>query len=152
VKTFLSRFGAFILSVLSGFDRLRFRGTNRLLSNPRGVHSYLYQQAGRRVRALNPLTGANGALLRTMARGDFLLEGLRNRDLRVALLGETAEPRQQRRQAAAVTGKLRLLRAHGIISKIQKTHRYQISAQGRRIVTALLSAHAADADRLAAAA
>jgi hypothetical protein len=43
VKTFLSRFGAFILAILSGFDRLRFRGCSRLLSNPRGVHSYLFQ-------------------------------------------------------------------------------------------------------------
>ena len=109
-------------------------------------------EEGRRVRALNPLTGADGELLRTIARGDFLLEGFRNRDLRVALFGEAADQAEQRRQSAAVTRKLRLLRAHGIISKIQKTHRYQLSAQGRRIVTALLSAHAADADRLAAAA
>ena len=43
MKTFLSRLGALILSVLSGFDRLRFRGCSRLLSNSRGVHSYLYQ-------------------------------------------------------------------------------------------------------------
>ncbi|HLW66098.1 MAG TPA: hypothetical protein VKS79_12375 [Gemmataceae bacterium] len=44
MKSFLSRFGALILSVLSGFDRLRFRGCSRLLSNPRGVDSYLYQR------------------------------------------------------------------------------------------------------------
>src|SRR5262245_7313700 len=44
MKSFLSRFAAFIISVLSGFDRLRFRGLSRLLCNSRGVHSYLYQQ------------------------------------------------------------------------------------------------------------
>jgi hypothetical protein len=109
-------------------------------------------QDGRRTRALNPLTGADGELLRTIARGDFLLQGFRNRDLRVALFGEPADETEQRRQSAAVTRKLRLLRAHGIIIKIQKTHRYQISAQGRRVVTALLAAHAADANRLAATA
>src|ERR1700734_1285956 len=43
MKAFLSRFGAFVLSVLSGFDSLRFRGCSRLLGNVRGVHSYLYQ-------------------------------------------------------------------------------------------------------------
>src|SRR5215216_2982923 len=43
VKTFLSRFGALIVATLTGFDRLRFRGLSRLLSNPRGVNSYLYQ-------------------------------------------------------------------------------------------------------------
>jgi len=109
-------------------------------------------QDGHRTRALNPLTGADGDLLRTIARGDFLLEGFRNRDLRVALFGATPDETLQRRQSAAVTRKLRLLRAHGLIIKIQKTHRYQVSAQGRRLLTALLSAHAADATRLAEAA
>ena len=43
MKSFLSRFGALIISVLSGFDRLRFRGASRLLCNARGAQSYLYQ-------------------------------------------------------------------------------------------------------------
>lgn len=106
---------------------------------------------GQRTRALNPLTGADGELLRTISRGDFLLQGFRNRDVRLSLFGETADETVQRRQAGAVTRKLRLLRAHGLIIKVQKTHRYQVSAQGRRILTALLSAHAADANRLTAA-
>ena len=44
-------------------------------------------EGGRRYRALNPLVGADGALLRAVARGDFLVQGLRNRDLRAALFG-----------------------------------------------------------------
>jgi hypothetical protein len=104
-----------------------------------------------RTRALNPLTGGDGKLLRTIAAGNFLVQGFRNRDLRVALFGDTADEAVQRRQAAAVTRQLRLLRAHGLILKVQKTHRYQVSAYGRRVLTALLSAHAADASRLAAA-
>jgi hypothetical protein len=108
-------------------------------------------QGGRRTRALNPLTGADGQLLRTVARGDFLVQGFRNRDLRVALFGATADETVQRRQASSVTRQLRLLRAHGLILKVQKTHRYQISAQGRRVLSALLSAQAADTNRLAAA-
>jgi hypothetical protein len=107
---------------------------------------------GYRSRALNPLTGADGELLRTIAGGAFLLQGFRNHDLRLALFGETSDAATQRRQSAAVTRKLRLLRAHGLIIKVQKTHRYQVSAEGRRILTALLSAHAADATRLAASA
>jgi len=109
-------------------------------------------QEGCRTRALNPLTGADGELLRTIARGDFLLQGFRNQDIRRALYGTSADSTDLRRQSAAVTRKLRLLRAHGLIVKVQKTHRYQVSAEGRRILTALLSAHAADTNRLAAAA
>jgi len=107
---------------------------------------------GRRFRALNPLTGADGELLRTVARGEFLLQGFRNRDVRVACFGATDDASRQRQQSAAVTRQLRLLRAHGLIIKVQKTHRYQVSAHGRRVLTALLSAHTADATRLAAAA
>src|SRR5262245_28231023 len=44
MKSFLARFGSLIAFVLSGFDRLRFRGESRLLNNGRGVESYLYQR------------------------------------------------------------------------------------------------------------
>jgi hypothetical protein len=108
-------------------------------------------QDGQRSRALNPLTGADGTLLRAIARGDFLLQGFRNRDLRGVLYGAAGTAADRRRQASCVTRQLRLLRAHGLIIKVQKTHRYQVSAQGRRILSALLSAHAADVTRLAAA-
>jgi hypothetical protein len=44
MKSFLSRFGSFVLFILSGFDRLRFAGESRLLNHGRGVQSYLWQQ------------------------------------------------------------------------------------------------------------
>jgi hypothetical protein len=43
MKSFLARFGHLISFVLSGFDRLRFRGESRRLNNARGLDSYLYQ-------------------------------------------------------------------------------------------------------------
>src|SRR4029079_7506967 len=43
MKSFLRRFGSLILGVLHGFDRLRLRGSKRLLCNPGGVSSYLSQ-------------------------------------------------------------------------------------------------------------
>jgi hypothetical protein len=108
---------------------------------------------GRRVaRALNPLTGADGDLLRTLAQGDYLLHGFRNRDLRVTKFGDGTAPVERRRQAAKITRLLGLLRAHDLILKVHKTHRYQLTAQGRRICTALLAAHQADTTRLTQAA
>ncbi|MBI3410693.1 MAG: hypothetical protein HY040_20340, partial [Planctomycetes bacterium] len=53
---------------------------------------------------------------------------------------------------AAVSRKLRLLCLHGLIMKIPKTHRYQITAVGRRILTALSVARTADVTKLAASA
>ena len=51
-----------------------------------------------------------------------------------------------------VTRQLALLREHGLLIKVQKTHRYHLSAQGRRVTTALAAAHAADVARLTGAA
>jgi hypothetical protein len=110
-------------------------------------------EKGRRVaRALNPLSAADGKALRALAQGDYLVSGLRNRDLRAALLGECQDPAERHRQAAQVTRCLGLLRAHGLLVKVQKTHRYQLSALGRRVCTALLTAEATSVNRLTEAA
>jgi hypothetical protein len=106
------------------------------------------QDGRRRARALNPLTGADGELLRALAQGDYLLNGFRNRDLRTTLRGPSPDGPERRKQAAQITRRLAILQAHGLIRRIPKTHRYQLTAQGRRICTALLCAHAANTTRL----
>lgn len=114
----------------------------------------------RLARALNPLTGKDGDLLRLLATGDFLIKGFRNADIRAAFYGKTTDTtaaakkedeKEKRRQSAAVTRLLFLLRAHGLVVKVNKSHRYHLSALGRRTVTALSMAHDYDATRLAAA-
>jgi hypothetical protein len=105
-----------------------------------------------RVRALNPLAAADAALLEAIGRGEFLVNGFRNRDLRERLYGPASDPAVVRRQSSAVTRALRLLRAHGLIRKVPKTHRYLLSPKGRNCITALLAARAADTARLTSAA
>jgi hypothetical protein len=112
----------------------------------------VYRDGKRRARPLNPLTGADGALLRTLAQGDYQVNGFRNRDLRQSLYGQAADEADRRRQAAQITRRLALLREHHLIIKVQKTHRYQLSALGRRITTALLTAHACNVAQLIGAA
>ncbi len=107
----------------------------------------------RRVRALNPLASDDAQLLQAVNRGEFTLNGFRNRDLRALLFSvKPQSPDARRRQASAVTRKLRLLRAHGLIRKVPKTHRYILSAKGRQSITALLLAQQTNAAKLAAAA
>lgn len=105
---------------------------------------------GRPVRALNPLAAEDAALLESINRGEFAINGFRNRDLRLLLFGDApaTTPQETKRQSAKVTRLLRLLRAHGVITKVPKTHRYQLSASGRSKVTALLAARDADTERL----
>jgi hypothetical protein len=103
----------------------------------------------RRLRGLNPLSADDSNLLEAVSRPEFLLNGLRNRDVRRLLF--PTEPRdkaEDRRRAAAVSRKLRLLRAHGLIRKVPKTHRYLVSPNGRKVITALLAARDANADFL----
>jgi hypothetical protein len=101
-----------------------------------------------RYRALNPWSPLDGTLLEFISRGEFTLNGLRNRDLRAHLYPSRAPAREERRRAARVTRLLALLRAHGILRKVTGTHRYQLTARGRTVVTALLTAREADTEKL----
>jgi hypothetical protein len=81
------------------------------------------------------------ALLKAVNRGEFALNGLRNRDLQALLYKPGAlPPAEKRRRRARVSRQLRLLRAHGLIQKVPRTHRYQVTATGRLIITAILTA------------
>jgi hypothetical protein len=101
------------------------------------------------VRALNPLAAGDAALLEAVSRHEFLINGLRNRDLRGLLFrGPAADTAEERRRSAAVTRQLRLLRGHGLIHKVPKTHRYVVSEVGRRALTALLAARGASVEEL----
>jgi hypothetical protein len=110
------------------------------------------QNGRRKARALNPLTGHDGELLRTLAHGEYLINGFRNRDLRGKLFGESPDAKTRASQAAKITRLLAIAKAHGLILRVQKTHRYQLTALGRRVVTALLAANAASAQKFAEAA
>jgi len=44
---------------------------------------------------------------------------------------------------------MRLLRAHGLIQKVPKTHRYMLTDKGRSAIAALLVAMQADTAKLA---
>jgi len=104
---------------------------------------------GRRVRALNPHAPADAALLTAISPGEFTLNGLRNRDLRQLLFTDTpASKAEQKRQAAAVSRKLLLLRAHRLIRKVPRTHRYHLTKAGRIAVTALIAARNANTQEL----
>jgi hypothetical protein len=103
---------------------------------------------GQSYRALNPWSEADGALLEAISRGEYTINGFRNRDLRKALYTGQATVEQERKRSGAVSRKLALLRAHGLIKKVNGTHRWLLTEKGRRIVTALLAARHADVDKL----
>ena len=108
-----------------------------------------------RSRGLIPLTGIDSQLIAILLRGEFTLNGFRNRDIRELLFptpttatrdrpttthtashpeADAAALTERRRQSGQVTRLLRLFRAHSLIQKIPRTHRYQLTANGRRIL------------------
>lgn len=105
------------------------------------------------MRALNPLAETDAQLLETINRGEFAINGFRNRDLQAWLYPSQAQTLAERRRRSARTSRqLRMLRAHHLIQKVSKTHRYQLTKFGRSAITALLTARQADTAKLAAAA
>ena len=90
-------------------------------------------------------------MLQAVSRGEFLISGFRNRDVRVALYGPTEEVVERRREAGRVSRKLAMLRAHGLIKKIPRTHRYLLTTSGVQATSAILAARQASLAQLTAA-
>jgi hypothetical protein len=107
---------------------------------------------GRRVRALRLGDASDLCLLKAICRGEFSTSGFRNRDLRVIVFPEsqTASKEEVRRYSARVSRLLRILRAHGVIKKLPKTHRYRLTTSGSRLTAALFAARSASAEELTA--
>jgi len=105
----------------------------------------------RRHRGLRPFEPNDARLLQIVSDGKYLISGFRNRDLRLALFSDTADPLQQRREAAKVSRKLALLRAHGLIKKIPRTQRYELTKKGVFVVAALQAAYNTKLSKLTAA-
>src|SRR5207253_10956135 len=90
---------------------------------PRGfLHSALklIHSSAKGNDALNPLAKGDADLLTAIADPKWMINDLRNRDLVAALYHtETADVQERRRRSAQVTRQLRLLRAHGLLEKIE---------------------------------
>jgi hypothetical protein len=107
----------------------------------------------RRYRAIRPLQADDDQLLAAVAKGEFAINGFRNRDIRAELFGpDRNDPPQTRRHASSTSRKLAMLRAHGLIRKVSRTQRWMLSETGRRFVTLLTAAKSADSGKLMKAA
>jgi hypothetical protein len=106
------------------------------------------EQHGRRYRALQPISPQDSRLFELICQGQFLLHGFRNKDLRAALA--PSENINNRRFTLQITRKLQLLRAHGLIFKVAKTHYYRITKKGHDVMATAINFRAADIALLAA--
>ena len=80
-------------------------------------------------------------MLRAVNRGEFSVNGFRNRDLQSLLFDHAPDSTdEKRRRSARVSRLLRMLRAHHLIQKVPHTHRYVLTSRGREIISAALAA------------
>jgi len=102
----------------------------------------------RPVRGLRPWAEPDLPLLQAVGRGEFLVNGFRDRDLLPLLFPGYHEPDQRKKLSAKVTRLLRLLRAHNVIERLAGTHRYRVTTDGRRLIAAVVAAGAASLSSL----
>jgi hypothetical protein len=82
------------------------------------------KQQGRSYKGLNFFQAADQKLLEALARGEFMISGLRNKDLRRLLGLNTAQ----------ISRRLKSLRLHGLIRPVGRTYKYYLSKRGRRVI------------------
>ena len=90
------------------------------------------------------------ALLQAISRGEFAIAGFRNRDIRRHLHPRTTSRDETTRLSARTSRRLRLLRAHHIIRKIHKTHRYVLTEHGQLLSAAIFAVRQAPLETLLA--
>jgi hypothetical protein len=105
-------------------------------------------QNARRYRALD-LTGKDRELLELIGKPRFMVSGLTNKMLRQTLANTPfGSTRTEKQLSAKISRHLRLLRAHGIIRKLPKQNRYQLTTKGIKLTNLLNAFLAASTEQL----
>jgi hypothetical protein len=91
---------------------------------------------GKRYSGFNVWEENTFRLITELSNASFLIRGFTNKDVRMALYqGQSSDFIKYR---SKITRLLAKLRAYGLIKKIPRSHRYLLTAKGRRIFSALI--------------
>ena len=92
-----------------------------------------------RVRGLNPLAEKDRSLFEAILRGEHFIQGFRAADLATRLkIIRPNNPIYRKRYSAKLNRMLRLLRGHGLITKIPRSRRYKITDSGMKLMNAVI--------------
>lgn len=90
--------------------------------------------AGRSYAGFNPARRSHVRLFEAVLRGEHLLHGFRNADIRRLLYGEAKAAGERRRQSAAVGRLLKRLHVRGVLAKVPRSRRWRVSEAGQRLL------------------
>ena len=100
---------------------------------------------GRRARGFNPLREDDAQLFAAVLHGEHLLDGFRNKDIVRRIHPAAAKNKAERhRRSRRVTRLLGLLRSHGLIARVPRSRRYQVTTRGIRLMSSCLFMHHED--------
>ena len=98
------------------------------------------------VRALNPWKAEDYSLIEFLAQGQWNINGFRNKDLAASEITDKNLTKKQRSSKATRT--IRILRAHGLVKKIPKTHRYVLTEKAKTLTALVRAASPVQAQQL----
>lgn len=94
------------------------------------------ERDGRTYRGLRPVTTEEAVLFACLLNGKYRLQGFRNVDVRKILCPcESSQAKARRAACGRACRYLRLLRAHGLIRKVSRTHCYRVTRRGTQVMT-----------------
>lgn len=103
---------------------------------------------GKRFRALDP-TGKDLELLQAISDPAYSISGLTNKMLRLSFRNSSfGKGRNGKQLSAKISRHLKLFRIHGLIRKVPKQNRYQITTKGTRLVNLINAFLAASTEDL----
>lgn len=126
---------------------VRYLDALSVVSSPPPASKYLEKIShpvslnNRSIRGFNPMASEDLHIFEAVMRGEHMLNGFRNRDIRTNLFGDSKTKTIRRSQSARTSRILLRLRAHGLIAKIPRSRRYRVSALGQPLLAACLRYH-----------
>jgi hypothetical protein len=107
-------------------------------------HCNPVRKNSRRARALNPWNITDHKVLKFLAKGEWTVNGFRNKDLRAWLWSDNQDldPAEKKRLSAKTTRWIRLLRDHSLVRKVPHVNRYIVTEKGLIFAAAMLGASA----------
>lgn len=93
---------------------------------------------GRSYRGFNPADQDDLRLFETVLRGEHVLHGFRNQDVRQHIFGTTRDAQKMRRRANCTSRLLKRLHVHGLIAKIPRSRRWRVTKHGQTVLSAAL--------------
>lgn len=104
-----------------------------------------HTQQGRRIPRLQPISPEACLLFQAVLHGEHAIHGFRNRDLQRLLYTRPPNSNAEAtRRTARVSRLIAKLRGHGLVSKVQRSRLYRVSAAGHRLMSAAVRVRTRD--------